>query len=167
MKAVLKNLKTYILNVLLFDNYSLKVLKLLWDYKHIPIFIDALNSEAGALISRDIGYNKKLKKMVKLKVPKPVAIILGLTYNKQYRLTTYLHELGHYEDRTNMKKLTLQELEVRAWEEAIKLSNKYNISIDYNTAQKALQSYKVSSVELKNLQDLNIPKEKNKKFYGN
>lgn len=166
MKAVLKNLKMFLLNVILFDNYSLKVLKLLWDYKHIPIFINPMNLDAGALISRDIGFNKKLNKMVKLKVPKPIAIMLGQTTKKEKRLTVYLHELGHYEDRKNMKKLSREELEVRAWEEAIKLSNKYNIPIDVTSAQKALQSYKVSSVKLKKLQDLNIPKEKDGVFSG-
>lgn len=158
MKAALKNFKTYIFNVLMFDNYSLKVLKLLWDYKHIPIMRDFTKPrEFGALILRDVGISRKTGLPVKLKIPLPVGIVLGTTMNKQVAINILLHELGHYEDIAQLKKLSAQEVEVQAWEKALDISKKYGIYIDPVGAQIALNSYKVSSVKLKSLEDLVFP----------
>jgi hypothetical protein len=157
MKAI-DALLNYLDNVFTVRIFSFGMLRLLWTYKHIPIMRDFTKPrEFGAFMSRGIGINRKTGLPVKLKVPIPVAIVLGTTTNKQVVTNILLHELGHYEDREAMKKTETQELEVRAWEKALELSKKYNLYLDPKAAQAALNSYKVSSVKLKSLEDLVLP----------
>lgn len=157
MKAV-HSLLDFLTNVFVVRIFSFGMIRLLWTYKHIPIMRDFTKPrEFGAFMSRDMGINRKTGLPVKLKVPLPVGIVLGTTMNKQVVTNILLHELGHYEDITQLKKLSPQEVEVRAWEKALDLSKKYGIYIDPIGAQIALNSYKVSSVKLKSLEDLVLP----------
>lgn len=157
MKAI-DNLLNYLTNVFIVRIFSLGMLRLLWTYKHIPIMRDITkHPEFGAFMARDVGINRKTGRPVKLKVPLPVGILIGTTKNKQIVTTILLHELGHYEDRAQLKKFSKQELEVRAWEKALELSKNYNLYIDPTFAQAALNSYKVSSIKLKSLEDLVLP----------
>lgn len=156
MKAI-SILLNYLNNVFTVQIFSLGMLRLLWNYKHIPIIRNYAPGPFGALISRDMGVNRESGFLVTLKVPIPVLIALGTTRNKQVVTNILLHELGHYEDREAMKKTPKQELEVRAWEKALDISKKYGIYIDPVGAQIALNSYKVSSVKLKSLEDLVFP----------
>lgn len=163
MKAI-DNLLNYLDNVLTVRIFSLGMLRLLWTYKHIPIMRDFTKPrEFGAFMSRDVGINRKTGKPVKLKIPLPVGIVLGVTRDKQVVTNILLHELGHYEDRAAILKTPQQELEVRAWEKALELSKKYNLYLDPKAAQAALNSYKVSSIKLKSLEDLVLPALDNKK----
>lgn len=157
MKAI-DNLLNYLTNVFVVRIFSFNMLRLLWKYKHIPIIRDfTKHPEFGAFVARDVGINRKTRLPVKLKVPIPIGIVLGVTRNKQIVTNIILHELGHYEDREYMKKLPKQELEVRAWEKALLLAKDFNLTIEPKFAQQALNSYDVSSVTLKSLEDLVLP----------
>lgn len=150
MKAALKNIKNFLRNVFQMDIYSFKVLKLMWTFKHIPVIIDPTkNPGYAALISRDIGFKKGTKTPVKLKVPIPMAIVFSGAIKKENRLSIYLHELGHYLDVENMKKLPLSTLEIRAWEKAFELSRQYNIPIKPELVKQSLTSYGISKSSIK------------------
>lgn len=93
-----------------------------------------------------VTYNRLTQKTVK--------IGLSAGMNELKIATSLLHELGHVMDYGNRFNYIIanyqKNSEKRAWRNAIKLSEQYNIPIDYDFAAQCLASYGMKYIRLEN-----------------
>lgn len=124
---------------------SWSMVKLLWDFRFMPIIA------TDRFPTFDAGYqfNKN----------GPVLIFFSKHSTKNERITAILHELGHFLDLSNKSykwgcsKIQdhVWKKEKAAWGHAINLSKKYNIQFSKDMAISWLSTYRTKSARLENL----------------
>lgn len=143
----------FILNILNMRIFKLDSLRLMWKFRHLPIYRDGrLQPNNAALVIRTHGFKRDGSGVVRFKDPKCLGILFAIHFNEKTFNSTYMHEVGHYLSRKKGARAQVQEWEVMAWEEAVNLSKQMNIPFDFKEAQRALNSYGVSSLMLKSQQ---------------
>lgn len=140
----LLHFENFLWNVIFtYDFLNLRVLRLLWDYREIPIW----RHKPKEGISRGWWQfhdftGKGLHISIQKSIPKVMAI------------TILLHELGHHEDLGSGLHRHYgghRRHEKAAWSQAIRLSEKYGLPLDAGFAKECLKKYGFTHARLENL----------------
>lgn len=143
----MNNLIQFIKNVLAVRVYTVGMLRLLWRFRWIVIYRSGSDS---SWIHID------------LLGPRVRSIEIGRCFSRPRLVGSLVHELGHALDlykrpllyfRYRSDKEVRRELEVRAWEYAIELTQEYNLVIDVEDAKESLASYGARSAVLEGMRE--------------
>lgn len=116
--------------IFVFKTMSLRILRLLWDYRALMIFNSTTYKHGAIHLTSGIIHINPMSNR-----------------DADILTTTLLHEIGHWIDYQELNgnwagyNSNRTKYEKRAWRNAIKLANKYNLPLDYKDAQQALSTY--------------------------
>ena len=125
---------TLFFNLLRLRTFDPKVVRFLWNECDIKIFRYGIGNGAFRNYLLDSFY--------------PPCIDIGKSISYVEKMTTLLHEVGHYKDYKLIPDKHLESFfnndkrcEKSAWKHAVRFSDKYNIAINNKTSLNSIKSY--------------------------